>query len=85
MYSPPEEACRKNMDVEFVRKGMFNCVVFWMDIHLDEHTTISTSFEAVHQGLKWHRPAIQYLPGEMRVDEVRTTYRISINPSSRPS
>ena len=69
MLSPPEEAGRTSLDVEFERDGVFNAVRFWYDLHLYDDVHICTGPEAVSSGLKTLRPAIQFLPGQMRVEE----------------
>ncbi|KAK9815442.1 hypothetical protein WJX72_003717 [[Myrmecia] bisecta] len=68
MLSPPEESERKTLDLTFVRGGVFGGVVFWYKLRLFDGIELSTGPEAVAAGLTTLRPAVQYLPGTMRVE-----------------
>jgi protein arginine N-methyltransferase 7 len=69
MLTPPEEASQHSIDVQFSRPGVFNAVRFWYDLHLYGDVHISTGPEAVEAGLKSLRPAVQFLKGQMLVNE----------------
>lgn len=54
---------------EFVRPGLCNAILFWYELRLIDDVYLSTGPESTKGGLKWLRPAMQYLPGELRVEE----------------
>lgn len=55
----------RHMDVEVTEEGVFNAVVFWFELHLDDTTTVSTSPHDGTKGQTWQQ-AVQYLE-EVRV------------------
>eukprot|EP00887_Chlorella_sp_A99_P001822 scaffold19.g1822.t1 len=67
--SPPERSATKTVDVDFTRRGRLNAVMFWFKLHLFGDVCLSTGPEAVVAGLRGLQPAVQYLAGELPVDE----------------
>ena len=67
---PPEEAERVTLDLHFETPGIFNAVLVWYELRLDQNTTLCTGPRA-HGGSGLHtlRPALQYLAGEIVVDD----------------
>lgn len=67
---PPEEADRRTLDLCFTAPGIFNAVLVWYELRLDEHTTLNTGpAQYGGSGCATLRPALQYLAGEIVVDD----------------
>jgi len=64
--APPENSDTKLVDITFTSAGRFNAVIFWFDLHLGGGVTLSSGLGSRVSTL---RPAVQYLPGELLVDE----------------
>lgn len=66
MVAPPDESDSKLVDLCFTSGGRFNAVLFWFDLHLGGGIQLSTGPGSPVTTL---RPALQYLPGELLVEE----------------
>ena len=72
MLTPPEEGSQKSLDIHFSRSGVFNAVRFWYVLHLYDDVYISSGPETASDSenvCKSLRPAIQYLKGQIRVED----------------
>ncbi|KAL3131069.1 hypothetical protein ABBQ38_000384 [Trebouxia sp. C0009 RCD-2024] len=69
MLSPPEESHRKSLDVTFTRDGKLNAVVFWYELRLTKDITLSTAPGTKGSGMQSLGPAVQYLAGELSVEQ----------------
>lgn len=61
--TPPEKNDTKTLDITFTRDGRCNAIKFWFKLHLFGDTFVST------QELVCMKPAVQYLAGELSVQE----------------
>jgi len=65
MVAPPEESDTKIVDLELMRAGRFNAILFWFDLHMGGGQVLSTR---PGSGVSSLQPALQYLPGELAVE-----------------
>lgn len=68
--APPDKSDVKNVDVEFTTDGRVNAIMYWYELRLFGDIALSSGPEAATAapGLRYLRPAVQYLAGELRVE-----------------
>ena len=66
MLAPPERSDTSVLDLAFTRAGLLNAILFWYDLHLGGGAVLSTGPGSAVTTL---HPALQYLPGELAVEE----------------
>ena len=78
---PPDSSNSVQVDLAFQRDGIFNAVMFWFDAALYDDIVLGSGWDGIDRtGVTTLRPAVQFLPGELLVEQdQRLTLRASHN------
>lgn len=80
----------ERLQFDIVEQGVCNAVIFWFDLKLDAHSSLSTSPHNPSFGISWQQ-AVQFLPEQavqagdkLQVTASHDTYGISFQPVDEP-